>query len=899
METKSEIEKVVTKEEAFPEQQADALSKSFEEFSSLSEENAVKKLSSVAQASFEVQDRIRRNLPVLLDRISPEAMVPALPNIFAKSLEGATQVQLDIASAILSRLESETFQEKPKEFDAICVGILNFLEPLLDPTVNHLSRRAEELVVNVAKVVQLSIADDHLLRLVLNMLHETGNDLLRIAALRILPHVYKKFSKEMFEGFLATEIVALSKDPRSELRLAAFKAFFEIEENIERINTIFEKKFFQVISQMYDDPSNDVKVLFVSKICLIAKKYPFYKLDKKQEDKSDENFEENFFVWFFKSLESKNRFVKEEALTKIGELIITLSSLNDSFNKIFMDNFLKLYDKYFELPKILQTNKVTNLVKKTVMKANCSYLSQIMKIRSEGNWERLKVLLQGVEEFDAQIIEAPKLEIARQLSNLALVPEQKQFENEFLVTLNRHYLTIGNKVSEKVKLASLKQLAKVLDRLDMRRRDYYAGFFYETMSTDVKKWRVRYTVAQQIGEIATLFSSDTFQEKILPMYFSFCRDPVATVRTISTRKVFLILPALKTQVLNDMFWVNLREYGMYRSYTTREAFVVMFQQIFFNQEKLLSEDFWKILVNLASDKVINVRIQIAMFLKDIYTHFKTEGKLKEIISKKFSSHEKNFNEIISKLEEVSDSDVSSILFEITGEDRYNKKPKPATVVPLLRRSSRTSSQGSLHSSFDESKSATENTILHELESHATQTDLRNHQDLITSKEHTDKIVQTDEKHIESADKPSKAIETHVEAIAKKEEIPHPPNKEEQQVKVDTPKEPVVPEFITDDDFVAEKAKEKPPSNVNTDLQKPAEIQSTQIHKEGETKADSVEVQKEIQNPNLEQKPKLEYLDDFGDVSELSAQHKPAEGSSNEEKPKAELKDTDQEKDSFI
>lgn len=683
----SGIEEIVVQDEQFPTAKSAEISESIEHFSSMPEGEALKLLTSLPHASISEQIKMQKNLPLLLDRVDAEALVGALPELFARLQPNKSNSQLVVAEVLVRRIAKESYEESPKELGEICEALIDFLEPLLDPVATSLSQRACGVFVALGLAMPQELVDSKLLTSILNIFHEVEHDLLKINALNMLPRLHSRFSKELFEGFIATEIVALCQAPRPELRLAAYKAFFSLVEELE--SGFLQRKFLDVITFMNADFSNDVRVLFTSHISLIARKLPL------------KAFDESLAQGFIANLESKNRFVREEAISRLGELLITLSSLDSQGPA--PTSFGQLYEKFFDLPRLLV--KLPPIARPNACKSNCHLLSKMLLLRPEGAWERLRAFLIGITELEKASLEIAKLAIAAQLSVLSTLPPADKFSREFLPLLDGQFLTLSTSTSERVKLATLKQLSSVLIKLDASTRDRYADVFYEVMSADIKKWRIRYLVSQQIDQIAMLFTEETVQQKIIPLFFSFCKDPVATVRTVSAKMYASLFVVMPNDVCKLICAENFRQFAKYKqSFTMRKSAVQMFQSLFFKDQSLIEEEDWALLLELCEDAVTNVRIEVAIFLKEVFKAASPRLENIQTVAKKLHpSLDQRLEQIIRSLEERKDSDIYSILFEITGQEKFRYRLKPLTVFSFQKRKSQSSSGGSLHSSMDEDR----------------------------------------------------------------------------------------------------------------------------------------------------------------------------------------------------
>lgn len=663
------MERQITSEESFPTGKSTEITECIERYSTLSEPQAIQKLKNFATLPPSEQGKIKKVLPVFFDHISPEKLVEILPQLFAPVDINLKKEQLFIVEVLIKRIGMEGYSETPKERVSICETLIDFLLKSFDVVESKITQRASELFVALALVLPDEIVENKLLKSMLDMFHDVEKDNQQIIALTMIPRMFPRFSKETFEGFIATEIVALCHNERADLRLEAYRAFFGL---VDQLDSVFlERKFLEVINMMNDDSHNEVRILFTSHIALIAKKLPF------------KSFKEIFEPDYSENLESDNTQLRKEAISKLGLLLVAISSISVPTPAIESQSFAKLYLKFFDLPNFLL--KLPQVHRSEPCKANCELLAKILYMRPEGAWNRLKKFILGLDELDDDSVEIAKIAMASQLSILASIPDKKTFLSEFLPLLDEQFLTLGDDTTERVKLITLKHLSSVLVRLDKGERDRYADVFCETLGTDITKWRIRYQIALQIEKISALFSEETVTSKIVPLFFALCKDPVAIVRTTSAKMFAKLYASLTGQTAKSLFFDSLRAFSAYsQNFNARKISILMLQSLLISSPGLIDEQEWEILTSLSQDKVVNVQIQVAILLKSIYES--SGGKFNsiyELFEEDHSSYKKKLDLIIESLAKSKDSDLDLFLYNLTLDERFKGESKPNS-QPLTR-----------------------------------------------------------------------------------------------------------------------------------------------------------------------------------------------------------------------
>jgi len=214
-----------------------------------------------------------------------------------------------------------------------------------------------------------------------------------------------------------------------------------------------------------------------------------------------------------------------------------------------------------------------------------------------------------------------KIKLASCMHRVAKVLGRDLTEND-LVSLVSKYL-LGDKVSPPVRNECIKNLAVLLEVLEMSKRERFASSYYE-LQNDPKKWRIREIIAGQLGILSRLFTEDTTIRIILPIAFNLCKDEVASVRAAACAEIYQMLDNLKKSDLAKMIIVeNIKNFADYKKFTFRQSFIHMCEGLVNLQNEFITT-FMPLFCKLADDKVINVRISMAKIFRNLY---KNKSKL--------------------------------------------------------------------------------------------------------------------------------------------------------------------------------------------------------------------------------------------------------------------------------
>ena len=652
--TISEMTKQIFLDENFPESSAMS-NESFDEEEFKDRDEVVENLNRFWSLSNQKQRKYVRNMPLVLERVGPENLKVIATNLYKADrylLESNHEVALLLIDTI--PLLSKTIENNVSltaDENALCDledTFLDFLRELIESSEHKLLIASRKTLVAISKTLSKRTCDNKLLAIVLTLLHDPQSELNRLSALELIKQLHSFFSKQYIEGFIATDILALMQDNNSRVKTEAYKTFFALFSAFE--GEFVEKRFLDVIENMSNDSNVDLKMIFIKNVPLISTKLAFKK------------FEFKILPKYMDHLAAKNRFVKEEALLIIGELICSLISSSDSAGMLEVYHsqiFDKIFENYFDLPRL--TMKMNLPVLKAIVRANFPLLKKVLTMKKNGLWLKIKRLILTTEEMDSAVIELAKLEIAGQLDIVAQVTDKMTLEKELIHLIDKYYLTIGPSTTEKIKQATIKVLAGVLKELNPEIREQFADVYHTTMNQDMRKWRLRFVISEQIENLSKLFTETTVVSKILPMYFSFCQDNCAVVRKNASKYFWKLLRNLEDEDARRIALVSMKSFGRYNRFVLRQSFILMLGGVLIHLPECVDEEMVETLKELAADRVINIRIGVAQ----LFAKLKTAGS-------KFEWEDQILNLLVENIDSDLYKNLKGIISENGGEALQNK-----------------------------------------------------------------------------------------------------------------------------------------------------------------------------------------------------------------------------------
>lgn len=208
--------------------------------------------------------------------------------------------------------------------------------------------------------------------------------------------------------------------------------------------------------------------------------------------------------------------------------------------------------------------------------------------------------------------------------------------------------------TEKVREAVLEDIVRILNILPEDQADDIAHLLAEvpTFSDENSaNWRMRRALAIQLGGIARHVSYKNVEQNVVPLALHLWADPVADVRLAAGKELGAITARLLEQGQHALHEIPLVQvilkYASSKSFYKRALFAdACSRMIGPLSEEDFASVFLPLLVQLASDKIPNVRLVVAMALKDMTSEWKPSLCAVE------------FEEMKNKLQKDADKDVS-------------------------------------------------------------------------------------------------------------------------------------------------------------------------------------------------------------------------------------------------
>jgi len=236
---------------------------------------------------------------------------------------------------------------------------------------------------------------------------------------------------------------------------------------------------------------------------------------------------------------------------------------------------------------------------------------------------------------------------------------------------------------DEVRIGLLKHLSDFLKLLPLElRRDYLpkmADFLY--MDND-RNWRFRQELAVQMGQLIPLYTAEEVKNHLAPIAVVLIRDKVAAVRTSavgvhsvmvktlleedqSSGLVRVLLADLISELVKSDSWIHRQTYATLA--------LTLFLESSLDHTQF-AQDVLPNLMELAEDKVPNVRLVVARTLKQLRTA--------TYFTKEANPHHATMERVIHTLTEDKDADVRAFFAEPQAYDSDGEPINDISSLPV-------------------------------------------------------------------------------------------------------------------------------------------------------------------------------------------------------------------------
>ena len=445
-----------------------------------------------------------------------------------------------------------------------------------------------------------------ILTIVIMMAHDDDNEKIRVLSTKLFNDLALIIGQELLELYVVPQVASFADDQGCNVRKAVTGNFLNICKGVSK--NCFINRLLPVYQKLSKDSLWTIRKVAVSILPELTKL-------------CDSETIKKVLLEIFKDFSQDTKsFVRNSAVEIFGQFIALLDK-----------NDIKKYEELLDF-YVNTINEFSNSNKKDdisiLQKCAFNFPAVLMTYGVE-SWEKLKLCFSKMAEQKDENI---KLPLASSLGEIAKILGPDLTESDLVEFVDKFYKNSGE-----IKMKILGILPDIIRNLSSNKKNQYLENIKIMIGRD-DKWRKRLTYSKIIGKFNNTYSDSIIYKRVFPIAINFCFDDVNQVRIKSAghnSRLILQLISGNTEYRNKTLEI-ITSFARSINYAYRQLFILMCKHIFENKD-VWEKDIAPLLLDLAYDQIINVRISLAKFINKIITknkfnYLKNDDTIKKIVS---------------------------------------------------------------------------------------------------------------------------------------------------------------------------------------------------------------------------------------------------------------------------
>ena len=514
--------------------------------------------------------------------------------------------------------------------------MINLICDFLTNNPNNIYKKNQNLVKSLSDgLVYMTrfIKDEHkgesVLTIVIKMAQDDDDDHKRERAMTLFGDLTPLIDTDLIQLYVIPQVNSFADDHSGNVRKEVAIQLYNISQKVSK--EIFKRRLLPVYKKLSKDTLWNVKKAAAEILPKITKL-------------CDSEIISKDIIPIFKSFAQEDKpVVKNTAVEVFGEFI-SLIDKKDS------ENFVELLDFYVETIQRLSSKGKKD---DKIIIQKCAYnFPAVLLFFGKKYWDKLKTCFSLMaNEKDEKI----KLPLASSLGEISNILGSELTESDLLEFVDKFFKNSPS--NSELKIRILKVLPDIIKNILTNRKNAYLEFIKYMIGNKDDKWRKRVTYSKIIGKFNGTYSDNIIYKRVFPIAINFCFDDISQVRSNSAKhnsRLILQLISSKTEFKNKTLTI-IKSFAQSINYKYRQLFVYMCRHLFENEE-VFKECISELLLDLAYDKVPNVKIILAKFISELvnkekYVHLKKNETVRKIV--KVLKNDKN-REVINYMNKIND-----------------------------------------------------------------------------------------------------------------------------------------------------------------------------------------------------------------------------------------------------
>ena len=488
-------------------------------------------------------------------------------------------------------------------------------------------------LVHMTKYMKEQDKGDIVLKIVIQMAQEDENEQKKEVAINLFGRLSPLVGNELILSYIVPQIAFFSNDPSFRIRKEVVSQLKNICCKLDQPN--FKKRLLPIYKNLASDSAWQVKKVAAEILPDITKLCDTDTITKE-------------LLPIFKNLvqDEKNQ-VKNIAIEIFGEFISLI-------NKTSIDNFSELLDFYVTTIMDLNSKKEN----KTIIQ-KCAYnFPAVLQFFGAEAWPKLKpCFIKMANEKDEKI----KMPLGAAMGEISKILGSELTESDLLEYVDKFFKSSSQNSELKIKI--LTSLPDIIKNITSNKKNSYLEFIKYMIGNKDDKWRKRVTYCKIIGKFNGTYTDNIIYKRVFPIAINFCFDDVSRVRSISAKKNSRLILQLITgkEEYRDKTMKIIQSFAQSINFRYRQLFIYMCKHLFENEE-VFKTYIADLLLDLAYDKITNVRIILAQFIcglikKKKYANLKKNETIRKIIKILKSDKSEEIKSLIKDVTDVEDIEV--------------------------------------------------------------------------------------------------------------------------------------------------------------------------------------------------------------------------------------------------
>ena len=463
--------------------------------------------------------------------------------------------------------------------------------------------------IYLTKFIKDEDRGEKILTILIIMAHDDENEKIKILSIKIFNELALIIGKELLELYVVPQVASFADDRSSNIRKAITSNLLNICEGVSK--QCFINKLLPDYQKLCQDSIWTIRKTAVEILPKLTKL-----CDEATINKTLLNIFQNF------SKDTKN-FVRNSTLEIFGQFISYLDKSNIKKYEELLDFYVNTINEF------VNSNKKDDIY--IIEKCAFNFPAVLVTFGKE-YWDKLKICYTKMSDLKDEKIKMP---LASSLGEISIILGNELTESDLLIFVDKFY----SKGSNDIKMKVLSILPDVIRNIkDDNKKNKYLENIKMLIGTKNDKWRKRLNYSKIIGKFYNTYTESIIYRRVFPIAINLCFDDVNQVRIKSAgHNSRLILQLLSCN--NEYKEKTLKiivSFARSINYAYRQLFILMCKNIFENKD-VWEKDISNLLLDLAYDKIINVRISLAKFISKIilkgkFNYLKNDDTIKKIVS---------------------------------------------------------------------------------------------------------------------------------------------------------------------------------------------------------------------------------------------------------------------------